>query len=383
MVMKRIARVFLSLVAAAACAQAPAQSGDPYKLGFLMPLTGGPGKMGNMMMDGSTLAIAEINAAGGVAGRPLVLVPEDSQGLAKQGMDGFRKLIDVDHTPVIITGYTAVVSAVAPQAAQARVYLISGSTASSAVRNVSPYFQNTWSYEEDQVNLMLGYAKNQLKVQRLGVMTVISDLGTNLGAAVKKEWAAMGGVLAADETHQQTEANFRSTMLKMLTSKPDAIYLTTSNDKQASQIVRQARELGYKGLFLSFGALEGAEMLTIGKQGEGSYFTSAAYDPAGNNPLTRRFVEAFGKRYPGQTPNIHHANHYDLVYMVKAAAEGLVKKGQPVNGATLRESFMANLTEYRGAAGTYRFNFKEGSARRSAIVKTIADGKYVKVADLE
>jgi branched-chain amino acid transport system substrate-binding protein len=383
MVMQGIARIFLSLLAVAACAHAQAQAGDPYKLGFLMPLTGGPGKMGNMMMEGSTLAVEEINAAGGIGGRRLVLVPEDSQGLAKQGLDGFRKLIDVDHADVIITGYTAVVSAVAPQATQSKAYLISGSTASSAVRAVSPYFQNTWTYEEDQVGLILGYAKTHLKVQRLAVMTVISDLGTNLGAAVKKEWAAAGGVLAAEETHQQTESNFRSTMLKMLTSRPDAIYLTTSNDKQASQIVRQARELGYKGVFLSFGALEGPEMLTIGKQADGSYFTSAAYDPAGNNPATKRFVESFSKRYAGRTPNIHHANHYDLVYMYKAAAEVLVKKNSPVNGANVRETFMTNLAEYRGVAGTYRFNFKEGSARRSAIIKTIADGKFVKVADLE
>jgi branched-chain amino acid transport system substrate-binding protein len=284
---------------------------------------------------------------------------------------------------VVITGYTAVVMAAAPVAEQSKVFLLSGSTASSAVRGVSPFFQNVWPFEEDQVAMMLGYAKNNLKVQRLAVMTVVSDLGTSLGAAVKKEWATLGGALAADETHQQTEANFRATMLKVLSTKPDALYLTTSNDKQASQIVRQARELGYKGVFLSFGALEGPEMLTIGRQADGCYFTSAAYDPAGDNPATKRFVESFKKRFDGKLPNIHHANHYDLVQMYKVAADALVKQRKPVNGITMRESFRANVAQYRGAGGLFRFNFNDGSARRSVIVKTISDGKFVKVADLE
>jgi branched-chain amino acid transport system substrate-binding protein len=375
--MRILVAIAFSLVAAAAQAQ------SELKLGFLMPLTGGPGKMGTMMMEGSNLAVEEINAAGGIGGRKLVLVPEDSQGLAKQGVDGIRKLMDVDKVDVVITGYTAVVMAVAPIAEQNKTFLISGSTASSAVRGVSPFFQNVWPFEEDQVGMMLGYAKNKLNVKRLAVMTVISDLGTSLGAAVKKEWTGMGGALAVDETHQQTEGNFRATMLKVLSTKPDAIYLTTSNDKQASQIVRQARELGYKGVFLSFGALEAPEMLTIGKQADGCYFTSAAYDPAGDDPQTRRFVDGFKKRFDGKTPNIHHANHYDIVYMYKNAADALVKQGKPVNGETVRESFRANVAQYRGAGGLFRFNFNDGSARRSVIVKTITDGKFVKVADLE
>jgi branched-chain amino acid transport system substrate-binding protein len=376
--MKVFAAFILSLAAGLAQGQ-----GDPYKLGFLMPLTGGPGKMGTMMMEGSTLAVEQINNAGGIAGRRLVLVPEDSQGLAKQGVDGIRKLMDVDKVDTIITGYTAVVMAVAPIAEQSKTFLLSGSTASSAVRGVSPFFQNVWPFEEDQVNMMLGYAKSNLKVQRIAVMTVVSDLGTSLGAAVKKEWTALGGTVAADETHQQTEANFRATMLKVLSTKPDAIYLTTSNDKQASQIVRQARELGYKGVFLSFGALEAPEMLTIGRQADGCYFTSAAYDPAGDNAATKQFVDAFKKRFDGKLPNIHHANHYDLVQMYKLAADALVKQGKPVNGANIRDSFRTHVAEYRGAGGRYRFNFKDGSARRSVIVKTISDGKFVKVADLE
>src|SRR4051794_27780921 len=79
-----------------------------YRLGFLMPLTGGSGKLGQMMLEGSQLAVDEINAEGS---RKIELIAEDSQALAKNGIDGFRKLAEVDKVPFVITGWTAVVAA--------------------------------------------------------------------------------------------------------------------------------------------------------------------------------------------------------------------------------------------------------------------------------
>jgi len=361
---------------------ASAQSANVQKIGFLIPLTGGSGKLGQVLMEGSTVAIDEINATGGAGGKRLVLVPEDSQGLAKQGMDGIRKLIDIDEATFIITGWTAVVMAIAPLAEQSNVYLISASTASPAVRGVSPHFQSTWMFDDETVKLILPYAKSKLKVQKLAVMTVMTDLGTSLRDAVKRDWERLGGTLVGDEAHQQGETNFRPAMIKMLTTNPDAIYLTTSNGKQSAQMVRQARELGYKGIFLSFGAIEDPEMLTIGSKAEGAYYSAPAYDPDSPHPTSRHFVELFKKKYD-RVPNVHQANHYDLIHMYKNAADALVKQNKPITGANLRAYFVANMPEYRGASGGYRFNYKDGSVLRSSIVKTIKDGKFLKVADLD
>ena len=125
---------------------------QPLKIGFLMPLTGGAGRLGQMMLEGSQLALEEINAAGGITGRKLELITEDSQALARNGIDGFRKLVDVDGVPIIITGWTTVSVAIAPLATQSKTYLISGSTASPAVRSISPYFQSTWMYDDESVD---------------------------------------------------------------------------------------------------------------------------------------------------------------------------------------------------------------------------------------
>jgi branched-chain amino acid transport system substrate-binding protein len=369
-------------LAAAPAAQAQGQSGESRKIGFLMPLTGGSGKLGQMMMEGSTLAVEEVNAAGGAGGRPIELFPEDSQALAKQAIAGFKRLADYNKTEVIFTGWTTVVSAVAPLAEQSKVMLLSASTASPAIRGISPYFQSTWMFDDETVKLILPYAKDKLNVKKLAVLTVVSDLGTALAKSVRAEWERIGGAVSAEEVHQQAEANFRPILLKLVNSKPDAIYLTSSNGKQLAQIVRQARELGYKGIFLSYGAFEDPEVLALGAQADGCYYTSPAFDAGSGNPATKKFVDAFQKKY-ARVPNVHQANHYDLIYLYKTVADGLAKQNQQLTGTGFRDYLVAHIPEYKGAAGTYRFNYKDGSVLRSSTVKVVKDGKFVKLADLD
>jgi branched-chain amino acid transport system substrate-binding protein len=352
---------------------------DAVKIGFLMPLTGGAGKLGQMMLEGSQLAVEQINAAGGVAGRKLDLLSEDSQALARNGIDGFRKLVDVNGAPIIITGWTSVSVAIAPLATQSKVYLLSASTASPAVRSISPYFQSTWMYDDESVRLILPYARNELKTGKLGIVTVISDLGAGLSAAIKKDWERLGGSDIIEEAHQAQEANFRPMLLKMMAGKPDAIYITSSVGKQSAQIVRQARELGYDGYFLTFGAFEDPEVLALGAKAEKCVYTAPAFDT--NDPSTKKFVEAFAARF-GRPPNLHQANHYDLIQIIQAVSEPIAKSGKAITGETFRETLMAKLPEYRGVGGRLRFNFADGSVHRSTVVKTVKDGAFVKIADL-
>lgn len=372
--------------AAAAVAIVPAISqgqpgGEPRRIGFLMPLTGGSGKLGQMMIEGALVGVEEVNAGAGAGGRPIELVQEDSQALAQQGIAGYRKLVDVNKTDVIFTGWTAVVSAVAPLASESKVMLVSASTASPAVRGISPYFQSTWMYDDETVKLILPYAKDKLNVKRLAVLTVVSDLGTALAQAVKADWTRAGGAIAAEDVHQPGEANFRPILLKMLSSRPEAIYLTSSNGKQLAQIVRQAREIGYKGVFLSYGAFEDPEVLALGAQADGCYYSSPSYDAAAPSATGRKFVDAFQKKY-GRLPNVHQANHYDLVKLYSAVADGLARQNKPLTGASFREYMATTMPQYQGAAGSYKFNYRDGSVLRSSIVKVVKDGKFTKLDDL-
>jgi branched-chain amino acid transport system substrate-binding protein len=378
-------RAFLAAASSASLClpfgRAFSQTTADLKIGFLMPLTGGAGKLGQMMLEGSQLAVEQVNAGGGISGRKVQLLPEDSQALARNGIDGFRKLVDVDGTPVIITGWTSVSAAIAPLATQSKTYLLSGSTASPAVRSISPYFQSTWMYDDESVRLILPYARKELKVSKLGIVTVINDLGAGLSAAIKKDWQAMPGTSLIEEAHQAQESNFRPMLLKLLADKPDAIYITSSVGKQAAQIVRQAKDLGYDGYFLSFGALEDPEVLALGEKAEKCIYTAPAFDVKSSDPATKQFIESFTAKF-GRAPNVHQANHFDLIKIIQAVSDGIEKQGGPIDGEKFRRVFMEKYPEYVGVAGRYRFNFNDGSVLRSTVVKTIRDGAFTTIANL-
>jgi ABC-type branched-subunit amino acid transport system substrate-binding protein len=360
---------------------ARAQPKAPIKVGFLMPLTGSAGKIGNWMLEGSRYAADEINQAGGVLGSPIELVLEDTQAQAKMGVDGFRKLVDVNGTPVIITGFTAVTMAIAPLSEQSKTFLLTASTASPVVRGVSKYLQSTWMFEDEGVKLIVPYAKAQLGVKRLAVLTLVSDLGKSLSDAVKKQWTALGMQLVGEETHQQLEPNFRPSLLKLLTTKPDAIYVTNSTGKETAQIVKQARDLGYKGIFLSYGAFEAPEVLALGDVADNCFYTVPNYDPQNGSAQTKAFVAGFKQKF-GRDPGVHEANHYDVIHLIKQVSEDVLKAGSPLTGETFRTEFQKKYQKFEGAASKYQFDFSDGSVVRATILKAVKGGAFVKVADL-
>src|SRR3978361_791166 len=81
---RRIA--LLAAVACAALAGAPAMGAHPSKIGVSGPFTGGSSSMGVSMRDGVKLAIAEINKAGGVLGRPLLGIERDDEARNELGV---------------------------------------------------------------------------------------------------------------------------------------------------------------------------------------------------------------------------------------------------------------------------------------------------------
>ncbi|UFN49777.1 ABC transporter substrate-binding protein [Roseomonas sp. OT10] len=113
-------------------AQPAGASGEPIRLGTLTPLTGSGGSYGPAMAEVVRKAAAEINAAGGVLGRPLAIISEDDQTNPEAGLRAARKLIDIDKVAAIIgTWASSVTTAVAPVCWQSGTFLATVSGADS------------------------------------------------------------------------------------------------------------------------------------------------------------------------------------------------------------------------------------------------------------
>src|SRR5260370_28015947 len=85
----------------------PAQ-GEPYRIGIILPMTGSTADYGTDFNRGALLAEEEINAAGGIGGRPIKLVHGDSKNSAKDGVAEFKRLVEAEKLPAIISTLTGV-----------------------------------------------------------------------------------------------------------------------------------------------------------------------------------------------------------------------------------------------------------------------------------
>jgi branched-chain amino acid transport system substrate-binding protein len=87
-----------------------ASAADTFKIGALVPITGTQAVMAEDLATGLKLAEEEVNAAGGVLGKPIEVIIEDTETRPAPGMDAARKLIDVDKVSVITGGFSSGVS---------------------------------------------------------------------------------------------------------------------------------------------------------------------------------------------------------------------------------------------------------------------------------
>jgi branched-chain amino acid transport system substrate-binding protein len=112
-----------------------AQQADPIKIGLIIPLTGATSQFGATMGQAAKIAEAEINAAGGVRGRPIQIVVEDDQSNPEAAVRAAHKLIDVDKVVSIGGSYaSAVTSAIAPLCWEGKTVLLTSSGADSITR---------------------------------------------------------------------------------------------------------------------------------------------------------------------------------------------------------------------------------------------------------
>ena len=90
----RFARRAMMALAATTMLTSAAYAADPIKIGLSGPFTGGSASMGVSMRDGVKLAVDEINKAGGVLGRPILLVERDDEGKNEVGVQIAQELIN-------------------------------------------------------------------------------------------------------------------------------------------------------------------------------------------------------------------------------------------------------------------------------------------------
>jgi branched-chain amino acid transport system substrate-binding protein len=244
-------RLFLKSASALAMAgMAPAivrAQGEPLQLGILTPLTGAGGFDGPRMAKAMQAVIDEVNAAGGLLGRKVVLVVEDDQTNPEAAVRAARKLIDVTKVPAIMgTWASAVTSAVAPLCWESKTFLTTVSGADSITKLPHQgYLIRTQPNNHLQAGKHAEFIAS-MGVKRCFMMSIQAPFTeptqTRAIEVLKQKGSQMVGTLIYDKD----KTTYRSEVDQALKTNPDLIYLN-GYAPDVTIVLRDLYRAGYSG----------------------------------------------------------------------------------------------------------------------------------------
>src|SRR5262245_55271677 len=166
----------LSRLLGALALAATLSAADPIRIGEFASLTGKEATYGQTVHKGTVLAIEELNAAGGLLGRPLELVTEDNQSKAGESATVVKKLISRDKVIAVLGDLTSGRTLeAAPIAQTAKIPLISPGATNVSVTSKGNYIFRVCFIDDFQGTVMAQFARETLKVKRAAILSSASS----------------------------------------------------------------------------------------------------------------------------------------------------------------------------------------------------------------
>ena len=365
-------------VAALACGSGAGQQADPFRIGVMESLTGPGETYGTVANQAKQMAADEINEAGGINGRRLELIVEDSQCSAKDAIAAYNKLTDVDGVKIILgTSCSSAMLGAAPLAEADGIVLFSGLASNPDIANAGDYIFRT-QISDIQVGIDTGNVLWADGIRTLATITEASDYAEGVRRTSVAQFEKRGGSVVAEERYASDVTDFRSQLGKLFAENPNALHLSPQSEFAAGTIIKQARELGFEGPIYAETVSVGTTALEIaGDAATGMKAITADLDP--DNQKAQEVLGNFRERYKYVTLPWHLGSAYDDVYI---AAECLKQTNDDQDADGFRDC-MYEIT-WSGAIGdNYSFDEKGEVVGLSRVVVEVlptaertADRKY-------
>jgi branched-chain amino acid transport system substrate-binding protein len=372
--MKRVPVV----IAAAILAMAPSacrfekrvQERETLTIGALLALTGSGANYGKSLRQGIEIAREEINHGGGINGKMLEVVYEDSQGDAKTGVAGFEKLATVDGVPLVIGSISSVILAVAPIADRRQVILVNSSAISPRIcEQATNFLFSLMPSGADEARFIAGEFIKGHRSEGMAVLYSNNASGVDTKDTFVRELQSAGGRVTDVEGYELGATDFRAQLAKIKNSKAKYGFLIAFSSAEFGGILRQSRELGLEIKWYSYSGIETKETLELaGSAAEGVIYSYPSYsrDSTKMETFQRKYQETYGS-----WADIYTVTSYDGLNLL---AYVMAKYG--TSPLRIRDG-LRRTGDHNGVFGELRFQQTRQCVETHLMWKTVKGGKYV------
>lgn len=308
-------------VAPAAPAASSAASTDPIYIGVSGPLTGQNARYGEQWKKGFDLALDEINGAGGIHGRKLEYIFEDSQSDPKQSVVVAQKFVADPRIIVELGDFSSGASMAASPIYQR------GGLVQFGFTNSHPDFTNaggdyTWSNSVTQAQAapaLADFVVTTLGQKKLAVFHLNTDWGKTTYDLFAGRVQELGGEVVATEAYLAEEKDFRSALTRVRDTNPDAIVLI-AYQADGALIVQQIRQNGLELPLIGAGSLQSPDFLKLGGADVNGVFLLGQFLPDDPRPEVKTVVDNYKAKY-NETPDYFAIHAYDTLKLIAKAIE--------------------------------------------------------------
>lgn len=347
--------VFILIIVSTLIITQTKNESNEIKIGAILPLTGDAAIAGVNTRFGMELAIEELQDMN------IKVIYEDSQASAKTAVDAVNKLITYDKVSYIVDdSISSVTLAIAPISEKNEVVLLATGASSPEISQAGDYIFRIWNSDIYEGRVIAEYTRDVLKNDRIAVLFINNDYGYGLKEAFL---SSFGQIDLIESFDQQSNNDYRTQLSKIIQQKPQAIYLV-GYSKNSIQILKQARELGYEGIWLGTSVMLDPSVIDAVKETNYTLYYPSPVAANMSSQTFKKFKNSYLSKYHEDPPALADAG-YDAIMLYKHAIE----LGGGYDGRSIKLGLM-KLGKYEGASGFIEFD-ENGDVHKPIEIKAV------------
>ena len=363
---------FRNFAAALALSAAPIlAAAQPVPIVGLVELSGGGATVGTNFDNAIKLAVKEINAAGGLAGRKIEYTSFDTQtnpGVAKALA---TKAIDSGAYVVMGPVFSGSIMVSMNETRRAEITNVIAGEAASLTQQGNPYVFRTSFTQAVAMPKVAAYVKDTLNAKSVAVIYVNDDFGKGGRDVIVPEFEKLGVKVAADISTDPNQIDFSAAVLKAKQSNADAMFIYLLEEESA-RIQQELRAQGYDKPIVGETTLANEKVLELAGDAANGIVAHVGLTADAPVPSIQAFAKKFEAEYKYK-PDHNAMKGYVGMWVVKAVTDKIGKIDSKALAAAIHGATIS-AKDYPGVLMDVRYDAKGDIDRESFFVK-IVNGK--------
>ena len=322
--MSKLTTLAASTILAAGFASVAMAEGNAIRIGVVTPISGTYAGIGQQVTWGLDMATAEINANGGIMGRQIELVYEDSEANPAVAVQKAEKLYTSENvdflTGTVNSGATLAVGQVAERAGKLLATTVSFSDAITG-NKCSPNVFRVNARAGQQSAALAAWVKQKKPGAKVFYLGPDYEMGRSTVAAFKENAELVGAESVGEVFAPLDSKDYSQYFGRVRSARPEVLYTSVAGNDTV-RLFTQMKDFGVlDGLTVlgASGTVTGQNIGAIGDAAEG-FITGVGYSPLIDSPENKAFVEKFNAEN-GADPDLYGADSYGILFAYKAAVE--------------------------------------------------------------